>query len=103
MSGCAVEGGRLYPLIGVGYVVVPTNTATAGRGVTAGGSRVSGLVVGAAGPVSGVAIGHVESLSLSAAPEATGLAEATLSGGGFRLRIEAPSESQNTPSQGGKR
>lgn len=29
-AGCAVEGGRLYPVIGLGYVVVPTNAIIAG-------------------------------------------------------------------------
>lgn len=91
-SGCAVKGGRWYPVVGLGYIIVPTNAVTVGPAVSASGSRLTGLVAGVSGPVTGLAIGRVEALSLSVPPDTDGLAEARLDRDGFYLRLEGISE-----------
>lgn len=86
-AGCSGPGGRRYPVIGFGWVTVPTNRP-AGEGlIDVQGAVVSGVVVGTAGPWTGLVIGRAETLTVGAATNAAAWAEGTLSGDGFRFRV----------------
>lgn len=85
-AGCSGPGGRRYPVIGFGWVTVPTNRP-AGEGlIDVQGAVVSGVVVGTAGPWTGLVIGRAERLTAGAATNAAAWAEGAFSGNGFRLR-----------------
>lgn len=86
-NACSGPGGRRYPILGLGWVTVPTNPPTSDAAIGIRGAVVSGLVVGTAGPWTGLVLGRAEMLTIEAATNAAAWAEGTLSGDGFGFRV----------------